>query len=114
MVTESDFAALSEALGPSAHRAVSMVEFTAVRVGGPADLLIVAESVQEVIRSVKLARQHDVVYRVIGGGCNVLVADRGLRGLVIVNRADSISFEGERIRADSGARLAVLAQRAVD
>jgi UDP-N-acetylmuramate dehydrogenase len=91
-----------------------MVEFTAVRVGGPADLLIVAESVQEVIRSVKLARQHDVVYRVIGGGCNVLVADRGLRGLVIVNRADSISFEGERIRADSGARLAVLAQRAVD
>ncbi|MGD9028526.1 MAG: hypothetical protein PVG25_01775, partial [Anaerolineae bacterium] len=90
---ESNLAALAEALGPSARRGMPMADFTSMRVGGPADLLVVAESIPEVVRSVELARQHGVVCRAIGGGCNVLVADQGLRGLVVVNRADSISFE---------------------
>jgi UDP-N-acetylmuramate dehydrogenase len=93
---------------------VSLAEYTSMRVGGPADLLIVAESPQEVICAVELARHYGIAWRVLGGGCNVLVVDEGLSGLVIVNRADSISFEADRVRADSGARLAVLAQRAVD
>ncbi|MGD8244725.1 MAG: UDP-N-acetylmuramate dehydrogenase [Anaerolineae bacterium] len=111
---ESNLAALAEALGPSARRGMPMADFTSMRVGGPADLLVVAESIPEVVRSVELARQHGVVCRAIGGGCNVLVADQGLRGLVVVNRADSISFEDERVLAESGARLAVLAQGAVE
>jgi len=114
VTTESSLAALAEVLGPSARRGVSMAEFTSMRVGGPAELLVVVDSAPELIRSVNLARQHGIVYRVIGGGCNVLIADQGLWGLVIVNRADSISFQGERVRADSGAKLAVLAQRTVD
>jgi UDP-N-acetylmuramate dehydrogenase len=114
VTTESNLAALAEALGPSARRGVPMAEFTSMRVGGPADLLVVAESTPQVIHSVRLARQHDIVCRVIGGGCNVLVADQGLRGLVIVNRADLVSFDDGQVRADSGAKLAVLAERAVD
>jgi UDP-N-acetylmuramate dehydrogenase len=114
LTTESDLAAVAEALGPNARRGLPLAEFTSMHVGGPADLLVVAESAQEVICAVRLAQQHGISCQVIGGGCNVLIADRGLRGLVIVNRADSISFEGERVRADSGAKLAVLAQRAVD
>jgi UDP-N-acetylmuramate dehydrogenase len=85
-----------------------------MRVGGPADLLLVADSVDEVIRAVGLAREHDIAWQAIGGGCNVLIAERGLRGLVIVNRAGAISFEDARVRADSGAKLAVLAQKTVD
>jgi UDP-N-acetylmuramate dehydrogenase len=93
---------------------VPVAEFTSMRVGGPADLLVVAQSTPEVIRSVNLARQHGIACRVIGGGCNVLIADQGLRGLVVINRADSVSFEDEQVRADSGIRLAVLAQSTLD
>jgi UDP-N-acetylmuramate dehydrogenase len=114
LITDSDLEALAEALGSSVRRDVSLAEFTSMRVGGPADLLVVAEDTRDVLRAVQLARQHGIAWRVIGGGCNVLIADQGLRGLVVVNRADTISFDGERVEADSGAKLTVLAQRTVD
>jgi UDP-N-acetylmuramate dehydrogenase len=114
LTTESNLEALPDVLGSRVRRDAPLAEFTSMRVGGPADLLVVAENAQEVIRAVKLARQHGIAWQVIGGGCNVLIADEGLRGLVIVNRADSISFDDERVQADSGAKLSVLAQRTVD
>jgi UDP-N-acetylmuramate dehydrogenase len=85
-----------------------------MRVGGPADLFITAESTDELARAVRLARQHDVPCRVLGSGCNVLIADQGVHGLVIANRAASISFEGRVVHAESGAKLAILAQRAAE
>jgi len=87
-----------------------------MRVGGPADLLVVCESVDEVVRAVELARRHDVNWRLLGGGCNVLVSDTGLRGLVIVNRPARIEFDlTERVVwAETGALLAVLAREAVE
>jgi UDP-N-acetylmuramate dehydrogenase len=112
--TESNLEALAEALGPRVRRGVPLTAFTSMRVGGPADLLFVAETGDEMVRAVRLARQHDIAWRTIGSGCNVLISDGGLRGLVIVNRADAISFQDRRVHADSGAKLAVLAQGAVD
>jgi UDP-N-acetylmuramate dehydrogenase len=93
---------------------VPLAQHTAMRVGGPADLLIICESLDEVVRAAGLAHQHEVPWRVLGGGCNVLVADAGVRELVIVNRAVSIGFDGETARAEAGASLATLAREAVD
>ena len=106
--------ALAEVLGPRVERRVPLAPFTAMRVGGPADLLVVAESLEELADAVREARRHTIPFRVLGGGCNVLIADRGLRGLVIINRAASIVFEDEGVRAASGAHLAVLARKAVE
>lgn len=106
--------ALAEALGPRVQREAPLAPFTAIHVGGPADLLIVAESVDELARAVGAARRHGVPFHVLGGGCNVLVADEGVRGLVIINRAASISFEDCLVRAASGARLARLARETID
>ncbi len=114
MVAESEVAALAQALGPAVRRDVPLAPFTSMRVGGPADLLIVAETRGQLARAVRLAQQHDVPWRVLGGGCNVLIADQGVRGLVIANRAACMCFQGQVVRADSGAKLAVLAQRAVE
>jgi UDP-N-acetylmuramate dehydrogenase len=61
-----------------------------------------------------LAWRHGVPWRLLGGGCNVLVADGGVRGLVIVNRAARIEFDGTMARAETGAQLAVLAREAVE
>jgi UDP-N-acetylmuramate dehydrogenase len=98
-----------------------------MRIGGPADLLLVCESADEVVRAVKLARQHGVDILLLGGGCNVLVSDSGVRGLVIVNasRMARVTFgapahspgqssEGAGcVQAEAGAPLAVLARETV-
>ncbi len=85
-----------------------------MRVGGPADLLIVCESVDEVVQAVGLAQQYGTPFVLLGGGCNVLVADAGIRGLVIVNKASHVAFEGEAVRAEAGASLALLARETVE
>ena len=114
MTVRPDLDALVAALGSSARRDEPLAHYTRFGVGGPADLLTVCESVDEVVRAVGLARQHGVDWRLLGGGCNVLVADTGVRGLVIVNRAACIEFDGTVARAEAGALLALLAREAVE
>lgn len=105
---------LAASLGPWAERSVPLAAYTSMRVGGPADLLVVAESANELARAVAAARDYGVPWRVLGQGCNVLVADEGLLGLVVVNRAQSVEVDGCRVWAESGTRLAALAQRTID
>ncbi len=113
-LTGSNVDALAEELGQRAQYNEPLAHYTAMRVGGPADLVVVCESVDEVVGVVELARGHGVPWLLLGGGCNVLVADSGVRGLVIVNRAAHIDFEGQTARAEAGAQLAVLAREAVE
>lgn len=106
--------ALAEVLGRRAQRGVRLAPFTAMRVGGPADLVTVVESSDELVRAARAAAEQAVPFRVLGGGCNVLVADQGVRGLVIINRAAAVSFEGRGVRAESGAKLGFLARETVN
>jgi UDP-N-acetylmuramate dehydrogenase len=106
--------ALAAALGPRARRDAPLADYTAMRVGGPADLLVVCESPDALVEAVQLARAHDVPWMVLGGGCNILVADAGVRGLTLVYRASDVSFEGAVVRAEAGALLATLARRTVE
>lgn len=111
--TNSDLDVLAAALGERAQRDEPLAPYTCMRVGGPADLLLVSESVEDVVRAVALAGQQDIPWCVLGCGCNVLVADAGVRGLVIVNRARAVTFDGLTVGAEAGARLAVLARETV-
>lgn len=113
MIASPDLDALATALGQRTRRDEPLAHYTRFGVGGPADLLVVCESVDEVVEAVRLARWHGVEWRLLGGGCNVLVADSGVRGLVIVNRAARIEFDGAVAWAETGAPLAVLAREAV-
>jgi len=88
-----------------------MALHTSFRIGGPADLYAVASSAQELVELVSLAREHGIPYLIIGRGTNILVSDRGIRGLVIENGAGAVKFE-ERdatLYAESGALLRDLA-----
>ena len=106
--------ALARVLGEQVRRNEPLARYTAMRVGGPADLLVVCEHTDDVVRAARLARSLGVPWRVLGGGCNVLVADRGVRGLVVINRAARIDFAKGTVRAEAGALLAVLAREAVE
>lgn len=114
MMTDSGVDTLVEALGRRVRRDEPLAQYTAMRVGGPADLLVVCEELDEVVQAVALAQHHGVAWRLLGSGCNVLVSDAGVRGLVIVNRAARIEFDGQVARAEAGALLALLAREAVE
>jgi len=84
---------------------------TSFRIGGPADLYAVAASAQELVEFVSLARERDIPYLVIGRGTNILVADKGIRGLVIENGGQEIWFDSDAVLyAESGALLGDLAR----
>jgi len=101
-------------LGPDAvHRHQPLARYTALRVGGPADVLAVARDGQSLCRSVQAAWEQGIPARVLGSGSNVLVSDAGFRGLVILNRTRSIRFLEASVRAESGVSLSTLAHQCV-
>jgi UDP-N-acetylmuramate dehydrogenase len=61
---------------------------TTWKVGGPADLFFIAKSKGEIEKVVELVKKHTVPFFILGGGANVLVGDKGFRGLVIKNQEE--------------------------
>lgn len=99
-------AALEEALGADrVRRSVALAPFTTFRIGGPADLFFEARSADELARAVTLARTYEMPFFLLGLGANILVGDRGFRGLVIRNAARHIDVRPRehRLKAESGA-----------
>ena len=100
----------------SAHleRDVPLGPLTTFRIGGPADFFYAAYTADELARAVLAARETGVPHFILGLGANVLVGDRGFRGLVIHNRARLFDFDEDgRLRAESGAIVADLIPEAV-
>ena len=85
------------------ERDVPLAPYTTFRIGGPADLLYRARTADELAGAVTAARQLGVPWFLLGLGANVLVADRGFRGLVIRSEVDAIDFlDDNRVRAGAG------------
>jgi UDP-N-acetylmuramate dehydrogenase len=85
------------------ERDVVLAPYTTFRIGGPADLLYRARSADELAGAVQAARDAGVPHFLLGLGANILVADRGFRGLVIRSEDESIAFlDGRRVRAGAG------------
>ena len=87
------------------YRNELMSRHTTFRTGGPASLFIRPSCLQELISVVKLLKNAEVEYFVLGNGSNLLVSDSGYDGVVIsLGKFSNISLEGEtRICADAGA-----------
>ncbi len=106
---------LARATGVRARRNELLAPYTTMRVGGPADLLAVAHSSGELAAAIVFARQAGIPRLVIGRGSDLVISDAGVRGLVIVSRAEGYSLEGNVLAAEAGlplARAATLAQKA--
>lgn len=120
---QETFVEAARAVGFSVSRQIPLAPLTTFKIGGPADLLITVERVDDLVRLVKLARTHDMPYLLLGGGSNVLIADAGVRGLVIVNRCRQVtrvvpdrlddSNDSVFLSVESGALLAGLARLAI-
>ncbi len=96
--------ALDERLGPNRVRqGVTLAAFTTFRIGGPADYFYEPATVDDLVGVLLLARELEIPHFLLGSGANILVGDKGFRGLVIRDRVMGIEFlHGARVRVGAG------------
>ena len=94
-----------------------LARFTSARVGGPAELFLSVSNATELQQAVEMAYRQKIPYFILGGGSNILVADAGIAGLVILNRARTVSFRHNGIgivcNVESGMNLSSLARQCI-
>lgn len=89
------------------RRSEPLAPYTTFKIGGPADLYFDATSADALASAVQAAREHDVPYFVLGLGANILVGDKGFRGLVIRNTSQHFRFSDDgRLWVESGMTIA--------
>ncbi len=95
-------------------RNTPLAPFTTFRIGGPADLLFEADTADALAHALLVARETGIPYLVLGLGANVLVADKGIRGLVIRNTSQhAVWHDDGRVWVESGAVMQKLILEAV-
>ncbi len=105
--------ALATERGIAIEADAPLAPLTTLRVGGPADRLATPRSRDELLAVLGAARDADVPLFVLGNGSDVVVADAGIRGLVIRNRARELAVAGTSMRGDAGVAMAALVRRAI-
>jgi UDP-N-acetylmuramate dehydrogenase len=115
MPTTLPLPTLRAAFGDRLQENVPLAPYTSARIGGPADALITVKSADDLAEAVSHLWELDVPYVILGGGSNVLVSDRGVRAVVVLNRAKAVDFkkgDQPKVRAEAGVVIANLARRA--
>lgn len=87
-----------------------MKNHTTFKIGGPADVFAVAKTVFALQDIILLCRENDVPYHMVGAGSNLLVSDKGIRGVVIKYNSKSALCSGDIIDASAGISLSALAK----
>ena len=92
-----------------------MKNHTTFKVGGPADILVVVSNEEEILDSIRICREHDIDYLIVGNGSNLLVRDEGIRGIVIKINEDysNIIIDEDRMYCESGALLTGASRKAM-
>lgn len=81
---------------------ISLAPYTTFRIGGPAAHFCVAKSEQDVKEAVEFARTKKMPLFVLGGGSNLVIADRGFSGLVVKMEMKGLEFTGDSVVAAAG------------
>ncbi len=91
--------------------------FTSARVGGPAEMFLTVHTADDLHHAVDMAYSQKIPYFILGGGSNILVADTGISGLVILNRARNVSYRHNGVNvvctAESGMNLSSLSRQCI-
>lgn len=92
-----------------------LAPFTTYKIGGPADFFVEVHTISELIHALSEARRNGISFFLLGCGANILVTDKGFRGLVIRNLADKVTFSDDgKVVAESGAIIADLIVQCCD
>ena len=92
-----------------------MSRHTTFRVGGPADYFITPENEEQLRESIVLLKKMKIPYYIIGNGSNLLVGDKGFRGVMIqiYKKMNAVYVEDDYVHAQAGALLSLIASKAL-
>ena len=109
-------AQLRERLGPALERNRSLAGLTSFKIGGMADLFVTVHDEEQLSAVIAAAYQHSVPVFCLGAGTNLLVSDRGIRGLVLILGAGlaSIAVHGNNVSAGAAMQFRMLVERVVE
>ena len=92
-----------------------MKKHTSFKIGGPVDILVVPGNLDEILQAVKVCKSHDVDFRIIGNGSNLLVKDKGIRGIAIkiADNFKNIGVVEDKMTVQAGALLSTISKYAL-
>lgn len=92
-----------------------MSKHTAFKIGGPADIFIDIDNIEELKRVLEIIKNNNIPFKMIGNGSNILVRDEGFRGIILKNMLNNLKLEEQEdkiiITASSGVKLGILGQK---
>lgn len=93
-----------------------MANHTTFKVGGKADCFVVVNSQEELIQILKYLKNNNIDFFIMGNGSNLLVSDKGIKGVVIKlgEEFKKISCEGEKIIVGAACSMNVLSKVALE
>ena len=93
-----------------------MKKHTTFRVGGNADFFVIPKTVEEVKQTIMLCVEQDMPYYILGNGSNLLVGDKGYRGVVIqiYKEMNNIFVDGQKIKVQAGVLLSKIGSVALE
>lgn len=111
MNLEAVFRELTEAIpNEQVMRNVSMKKHTSFRIGGPADIMVIPSTKEQIKNTLYICDRYNVPVTIMGNGSNLLVSDKGIRGVVIkiAERFTFVTVEGVYVKAQAGVLLSAL------
>ena len=91
-----------------------MCKHTSFKIGGPADIFVAVNTIEELKNTLNIAQTNKIPVTCIGNGTNLLVKDKGIRGITIKLNFKNIKINGEEIEVGSGMQLPILAKTAYE
>jgi UDP-N-acetylmuramate dehydrogenase len=106
---ETWYTQLAAVLGSDrVRRSEPLARMTTLKVGGPADLFYEARTADELITALQTAYKHHIPAFVLGGGTNILIGDKGIRGFVVRNQTSGIAIRGMKGKEGKGGSSALV------
>ena len=90
-----------------------MRKHTIFKIGGNADVFVIAKNIEEIKCVIKFSKENNILLTILGNGSNVLVSDKGIRGIVLQVGTKEIKIEKQKnalVEVEAGVMLGALAQ----
>ncbi len=93
-----------------------MKNYTTIKTGGLADIIVMPQSITEIQSVIKICKENDVPYFVMGKGSNLLVSDKGMRCVVVKlgDKFAKITIDGNDVIAQAGVSLSELSEKIME
>ena len=93
-----------------------MKNHTTFKIGGPCDVLVMPNTIEQILNVLTLVKENNLAYMIIGNGSNLLVSDKGIRKVIVKlhKNFSKITLDGNKITSQAGATLKEIADFALE